>query len=284
VTAYEYGSEPKRLELPNPYRLQNRLLWLCGALLVAAGVVSLLWAKSAMQENALRLAAAPIVAGLLLRHFDVAAPWQANRYSLAGDSAILAFVATFCFQAASRLWGRFNFVVLTWVEMMGNYPTSRIGTGNNFSSRVNTENNVVRTEAMTLRVWRARTESVVFGKDDARQITAMFTTEQEARALTAELMQFARSQSVLVAPFSGEDEQRMAALGAGERGDARRQRRNCTANCKPRQRSLRPPVGRRERRGACAFARPAAPPRRPGRASARTVRRRCRRDIQVDRS
>jgi hypothetical protein len=217
VTAYEYGSEPKRLELPNPYRLQNRLLWLCGALLVAAGVVSLLWAKSAMQENALRLAAAPIVAGLLLRHFDVAAPWQTNRYSLAGDSAILAFVATFCFQAASRLWGRFNFVVLTWVEMMGNYPTSRIGTGNNFSSRVNTENNVVRTEAMTLRVWRARTESVVFGKDDARQITAMFTTEQEARALTAELMQFARSQSVLVAPFSGEDEQRMAALGAGER-------------------------------------------------------------------
>src|ERR1019366_5496042 len=109
----------------------------CGALLVAAGVVSLLWAKSAMQQNALRLAAAPIVAGLLLRHFDVAAPWQANRYSLAGDSAILAFVATFCFQAASRLWGRFNFVVLTWVEMMGNYPTSRIGTGNNFSSRVN---------------------------------------------------------------------------------------------------------------------------------------------------
>jgi hypothetical protein len=153
-----------------------------------------------------------------VRHFDVAAPWQANRYSLAGNSAILAFVAAFCFQAASRLWGRFNFEsVLTWVEMMGNYQTSRIGTGNNFSSRVNTENNVVRTEAMTLRVWRARIESVVFGKDDARQITAMFTTEQEAQALAAELMQFARGQSVLVAPFSGEDERRMAALNAGER-------------------------------------------------------------------
>ncbi|MEO8311954.1 MAG: zinc-ribbon domain-containing protein, partial [Caldimonas sp.] len=31
------------------------------------------------------------------------------------------------------------------------------------------------------------------------------------------LMQFARSQSVLVAPFSGEDEKRIAALNAGER-------------------------------------------------------------------
>jgi len=30
-------------------------------------------------------------------------------------------------------------------------------------------------------------------------------------------MQFARSQSVLVAPFSGEDEKRIAALNAGER-------------------------------------------------------------------
>ena len=37
--SYEYGSESKLLELPNPYRLQNRLLWLCGALLVVAGVV-----------------------------------------------------------------------------------------------------------------------------------------------------------------------------------------------------------------------------------------------------
>ena len=40
--AYEYGSEAKRLELPNPYRLQNRLLWLCAVLLVGAGVLSLL--------------------------------------------------------------------------------------------------------------------------------------------------------------------------------------------------------------------------------------------------
>ena len=71
--AYEYGSESKRLELPNPYRLQNRLLWLCAVLLVGAGIVSLLWARSAMQESALRLAAAPILAGLLLLGAGIAA-------------------------------------------------------------------------------------------------------------------------------------------------------------------------------------------------------------------
>src|SRR5204862_321027 len=155
---------------------------------------------------------------VFVRNFDVGAPWQQNRFSLVGTSAILAFVAAFCFQASARLWGRFNFEsVLTWVEMVGSWQTSRIGTGNNFTSRMNTENNVVRTEAMTLRVWRARIESVVFGKDEARQVTAMFSTEQEAKALAAQLMQFARSQSVLVAPFSGEDEKRIAALNAGER-------------------------------------------------------------------
>ena len=168
-------------------------------------------------------ATALVVGGIALslafvRNFDVGAPWQENRFSLAGTAAILAFVAAFCFQAAARLWGRFNFEsVLVWVEMMGNWQTSRIGTGNNFTSRVNTENSVVRTEAMTLRVWRARIESVVFGKDDARQVTAMFSTEQETQALAAELAAFARSQSILVAPFSGEDERRIAALGAGER-------------------------------------------------------------------
>ena len=155
---------------------------------------------------------------VFVREFDAAAPWQQNRYSLVGTSAILSFVAAYCFQASARLWGRFNFEsVLTWVEMVGSYQTSRIGTGNNFSSRMNTENDVVRTEAMTLRVWRARIESVVFGKDDARQVTAMFSTEEDAKALAADLMHFARSQSVLVAPFSGEDQARIAALNAGER-------------------------------------------------------------------
>ena len=161
---------------------------------------------------------AVVMSLIFVRQFDVTAPWRDNRFSLIGTSAILAVVAAFCFQAAARLWGRFNFEsVLTWVEMVGTYQTSRIGTGNNFSSRMNTENDVIRTESMTLRIWRARIESVVFGKDANRQVTAMFSTEQEALALSADLTNFARSQSVLVAPFSSEDQARIAALNAGER-------------------------------------------------------------------
>lgn len=153
-----------------------------------------------------------------VRGFDPLAAGAANRYSLLGTALILAFVAAFCFRSSAGLWGRFDFEsVLVWVEMVGNFQTSRIGTGNNFSSRMNTENDVVRTEAMTLRIWRARIESVVFGKDDRRQVTAMFSTEKEARALAAHLAEFARSQSVLVAPTSPSDQARIAALNVGER-------------------------------------------------------------------
>lgn len=161
-----------------------------------------------------------IAVGLALhfvRGFEAFAGGAVSRLSPLGSAVILAFVAAFCFQSAGRLWGRFNFEsVLVWVEMAGNWQTSRVGTGNNFTSRLNTENDVVRTEAMTLRVWRARIESVVFGKDAERQVTAMFSTEREAKALAAHLAQFARGQSVLVTPGSAEDQARFASLQAGE--------------------------------------------------------------------
>ena len=64
--SYDYSSESKLLELPNPYQLQNRLLWLCAALLILAGVTSLFWARAAIQDNALRLVAAPLLAGLVM--------------------------------------------------------------------------------------------------------------------------------------------------------------------------------------------------------------------------
>jgi hypothetical protein len=152
-----------------------------------------------------------------VRGFNFAEAWQQNRFSTAGTAVILALVAGFCFQTASRLWGRFSFEsVLIWVEINGNYQTSRIGTGNAFTSRMNTENDVVRIEAATLRVWRARVESVVFGKDDARQVTAMFSTEKETKALVDHLMRFAQGQSVLLAPGSAADQARIEAIRGGE--------------------------------------------------------------------
>lgn len=153
-----------------------------------------------------------------VRGFDPQDGLAGSRLSLVGVSTILLLVAAFCFKGAGALWGRFNFEsILVWVELAGTYQRAQVGTGNQFSSRLNTETEVLRTEAMTLRVWRARIESVVFGKDAPRQVTAMFSTTAETRALAEHLAEFGRAQSVLVAPASAEDQRRMAALGSGER-------------------------------------------------------------------
>jgi hypothetical protein len=134
-----------------------------------------------------------------------------------GYAAVCLALAAFCFQSAGAIWGRFNFEsVLVWIELQGTWQSSRIGTGNQFNSRLQTENDVVRVEAMTLRVWRARVESVVFGKDGARQVTAMYATSQEAARLAGDLEAFAGRQSVFMAPRAAEDSHRIAALQATE--------------------------------------------------------------------
>ena len=134
-----------------------------------------------------------------------------------GYAAVCLGVAAFCFQSAGAIWGRFNFESeLVWVELQGTWQSSRIGTGNQFSSRLQTENDVVRVESMTLRIWRARVESVVFGKDGPRQVTAMYATSQQAARLADDLEAFASRQSVFVAPRAAEDGQRIAALRATE--------------------------------------------------------------------
>ncbi|WP_066334639.1 zinc ribbon domain-containing protein [Azohydromonas lata] len=137
---------------------------------------------------------------------------------LLGAASIFLVVAAFGFRASSRLWGRFDFAsVLTWVEMEGTYQTASIGTGNTLTGKVQSSNQIVRTESMTLRVWRARIESVVFGKDSARQITAMFSTDAEAQALSDHLIDFGQSRASLVAPGSTEDLNRIHALANAER-------------------------------------------------------------------
>jgi hypothetical protein len=134
-----------------------------------------------------------------------------------GYAAVCIAIAAFCFRSAGAIWGRFNFESeLVWVELQGTWQSSRIGTGNALSSRLRTDNDVVRVEAMTLRIWRARIESVVFGKDGVRQVTAMYATSQEAARLADDLEAFAARQSVFVAPRAAEDSRRIAALQATE--------------------------------------------------------------------
>lgn len=126
---------------------------------------------------------------------------------------ICLLVAVFCFQSASAVWGRFVFEsTLVWVELLGVWQSSQIGTGNQMNSQLQTRNDVVRIESMTLRVWRARIESVVFGKDDARQVTAMYASQKEAKDLASHLAEFARQQSVFIAPQASADLLRVNSL------------------------------------------------------------------------
>jgi hypothetical protein len=140
-----------------------------------------------------------------------------QHFALMGMAGILLLVALFCQHAAAELWGRFDFESsVVWVEFAGTYQTSSIGTGNALSSQVNTQNQVVRIESMTLRVWRARIESVTFQKDGERKITAMFSTDKEAKDLANHLADFGRAQSTLIAPSASADHARLSALGAAE--------------------------------------------------------------------
>jgi len=146
---------------------------------------------------------------------------DANRdlsLQLFGASSIFMVVAGFCFRSAAQRWGRFDFQsFMTWVELEGTYQTSSVGTGSQVTARMHTSNQIVRTESMTLRVWRARVESVVFGKDAGRQITAMFSTDTAAREPAGHLEQFGRSRASLVAPESAADLSRINALAHAER-------------------------------------------------------------------
>lgn len=132
-------------------------------------------------------------------------------------------VGRFCFRSSEKLWGRFDFVSeIIWLEMSGQYTTARNRLGNDFSSTVRTESHGIHIDSMTLRVWTARLESVVFGKDARRWITAMNGQSENTSGLAAHLSEFARARSMFVAPTNQDDLSKIASMQVGaarERAD-----------------------------------------------------------------
>jgi len=128
--------------------------------------------------------------------------------------AAMLIVGNFCFKAGHALWGRFDFVSeLIWVEMSGNYQSAKLDYGNQFTDRVKTEKQVINIETMTLRVWVAQLETVSFGKNSQRWLVGMRGLPDQAKYLGQHITQFAGDQSIIVAPASGADMQKVAALG-----------------------------------------------------------------------
>jgi len=126
----------------------------------------------------------------------------------------MLIVGGFCFKAGHALWGRFDFLSeLIWVEMKGNYQSAKLDYGNQFTDRVKTEKQVINIESMTLRVWVTELHTVSFGKDSQRCLVGMRGLPDKAKYLGQHLSQFAANQSIIVAPTSAADMQKVATMG-----------------------------------------------------------------------
>ena len=119
---------------------------------------------------------------------------------------------------AHVLWGRFEFVSqLIWVEMSGSFESANVRIGNQITGQVQSAKDVINVEAMTLRVWVCEIESVIFGKDAARQVVRMRPLLQRAKEIADELVQFSQDRSVVVAPTSRLDQERVEKTAAIQR-------------------------------------------------------------------
>ena len=163
---------------------------LFGVLMLCSGAVSLLWFVFRFEAGMIDL--------------SITAPVT--------FSFVAMMVGRFCFSGSEQLWGRFDFVSeVNWLELSGQFTTARNRIGNDFSSQVQTESHGVHVDAMTMRVWTARLESVVFGKHAQRWITAMHGQSAGTGGLAAHLSTFARERSMFAAPTNADDLGRLAA-------------------------------------------------------------------------
>lgn len=122
-------------------------------------------------------------------------------------------VGRYCFNGAHILFGRFDFESLVyWVECRGTYQVASAGFGNVLSDRIHTKKSVINVETATLRVWVVELQTIVFTKDGRRYIRSMIGRKDDAKNMAEALVAFASSQSVVVAPTSPVDMEKMIGM------------------------------------------------------------------------
>nr|MBP7485725.1 hypothetical protein [Aquabacterium sp.] len=62
--SYDYSSEGKQLELPNPYRVQNQLLAICSVLLIIGSLFCLWKGRESWLQNQAMTGLVPVVIGI----------------------------------------------------------------------------------------------------------------------------------------------------------------------------------------------------------------------------
>lgn len=140
---------------------------------------------------------------------------QPHLFALMTLGVAMLTLCSYCLRVGHALWARIDFESrLIWVEMEGNFQSTQFNMGNDFTSQMKTSKRVINVETMTLRVWAAELDSVIFGKHGIRSIIAMRGIPDYARQVVDHLSGFAHDQSVIVAPTSNADLQKGRLLGA----------------------------------------------------------------------
>ncbi|WP_331543235.1 zinc ribbon domain-containing protein [Luteibacter sp.] len=191
------AAEQRRLDVATAFRLA-RFRWI--AWLDVAGVALITLATGWL-----------VVFGIKLDPTVI----EPRLFSLMTLGLAMLALGSYCLNAGRVLWQRFDFTSrIVWIEMQGNYQAARMDFGNTFTDRVKTEKQIINIETMTLRVWAAELDTVIFGKGATRIVTGLRGTPAFARRMVQHLSTFAGEQSVFVAPTSQADLQKSAVLGA----------------------------------------------------------------------
>lgn len=139
-------------------------------------------------------------------------------FSMLTLGVTMLILCDYCLRVGHSLWARFDFTSkLVWVEMEGNYQSTQFNFGNDLTSQLKTTKRVVNIETMTLRVWAAELDTVIFGKLGARAIIGLRGVPDSARQMVGHLTDFAHAQSIIVAPTSQVDLKKAEVLSAMSR-------------------------------------------------------------------
>jgi hypothetical protein len=118
-------------------------------------------------------------------------------------------VGLFCYRTAHMLWGRFDFTSeLIWIEIAGSFESANVKIGNPLTSNIQTTKNVINIENMSLRIWVAEIDTVIFSKDARRQLIGMRGLPALAQSIATRLKKFSEQSSMIVVPSSSQDLER----------------------------------------------------------------------------
>ncbi|MET0499614.1 MAG: zinc ribbon domain-containing protein [Steroidobacteraceae bacterium] len=133
-------------------------------------------------------------------------------------AVVLFFTARYCVRSAKLLWGRVDFQsLLLWVEIDGSFEEAQINIGNQLTAAMSSTKKIINVESMTLRVWAAELDTVIFYKDGARDLVGMRGRPDVARLYADHLQTFAGNIASVVAPGAAPDAERLGRIAQLQR-------------------------------------------------------------------